>query len=229
MELCKLWKCDKLIIFTKKILPREGKYYLALSGGVDSMAALHFLINGGREIQPVYINHKTSYGKDMQEFLKDYVHKRFGLELLVWEIEGEKRKNQSQEEFWHHCRYDLFNSLDYPVITSHHLDDAIETFIYTSMHGDPKAIKFIHKNVVRPFLFSRKAGFIDHAIKHELSWREDPSNSNEDFCARNYIRNKLMPGILKINPGIHTTVMKKLELLLYEALNEQERLLNKED
>jgi tRNA(Ile)-lysidine synthase len=44
---------------------------------------------------------------------------------------------------------------------------------------------------------------------HNVPWIEDDSNA--DTCyARNYIRHEMMPHVLKINPGIHKTIAKKV-------------------
>jgi tRNA(Ile)-lysidine synthase len=68
----------------------------------------------------------------------------------------------------------------------------------------------IRNNVLRPFLTTRKSEFIRWCIHHNVPWIEDHSNMDTKYT-RNYIRNEMMPHVLKVNPGIHTLVKKIVE------------------
>ena len=49
----------------------------------------------------------------------------------------------------------------------------------------------------------------DYAERKEVEWVEDPSNQKTNFM-RNHIRKRVMPEVLVVNPGIRTTIRKKL-------------------
>ena len=49
----------------------------------------------------------------------------------------------------------------------------------------------------------------DYAQRKDVIWFEDPSNQKTNFM-RNHVRHNVMPQVLKVNPGIRTTIRKKL-------------------
>ena len=49
----------------------------------------------------------------------------------------------------------------------------------------------------------------DYALKKKVNWIQDPSNQKTNFM-RNRVRHNIMPQVLIVNPGIRTTIRKKL-------------------
>jgi len=113
------------------------------------------------------------------------------------------------EEYWRRERYTFLEELG-PVITCHHLDDCVETYIWSSLHGTPKVIPLTRNNVIRPFLTTRKQDLIYWCESHNVPWIEDESNKNSRYT-RNYIRNELIPHALHVNPGLPKLVKKIVE------------------
>lgn len=185
------------------------KIHLACSGGVDSMAVLDFLRNGKKEVVCVYFNHGTEHSKDVEGHIKDYCIQN-SIDLVLGKSNREREKDESPEEYWRNVRYDFLHSLPYPVITAHHLDDVIETYLFSSFHGDSKVINYKKENVFRPFLLTRKSDFEYWCSNRNVPFWNDKSNSDVKF-ARNKIRHDILPEVLKINPGIHKTVSKILK------------------
>tara|TARA_R110002060_G_scaffold73992_2_gene83049 strand:+ start:188 stop:781 length:594 start_codon:yes stop_codon:yes gene_type:complete len=182
--------------------------YLACSGGADSMAALDFLNNGRRNVTVAHFNHSTAHSEIADNFVTSYC-KDAGIPMVKKTISREKNPRESWEEYWSNCRNSFFNSLDAPVVTAHHLDDACEWWVFTSLHGNPRLIPSKNKNVLRPFLTTPKSSLVSWCDHRGVPYVEDPSN-NEDKYHRNLIRNNLMKHVLKINPGLHKTIFKKL-------------------
>ena len=178
--------------------------YLACSGGVDSIGAYHFLSRNNRRIvKPVFFNHGTETSKKALDFLL-----ASGYNPLVASIERSRNKHESWEEYWRNERYNFFNSLDSDVITCHHLDDAIETWIFSSIHGHGRIIPIRNKNVIRPFLITKKEKLKEVCVKERKEWIEDETNLDLSY-PRNRIRHVLMPEILKINLGLEKVIRKK--------------------
>ena len=124
-------------------------------------------------------------------------------------LNKDKPKEQSQEEFWRNERYKFFYSIDAPIITAHHLDDCVETWIWSSMHGEGKIIPYSNRNVIRPFRGTHKRDFQLWADLKNVDYVEDDSNT--DTCyTRNYIRHEMMPNVLRVNPGIDKVIAKKV-------------------
>ena len=182
---------------------------VACSGGVDSMAILYFLMQGRRKVDVVYFNHDTQHSKEAEKFVKKFCAKN-NLILTVGRVKGNKGK-RSLEEFWRDERYVFFRSIRSNfIITCHHLDDSLETWLMSSFHGTPKLIPYKrHPSIHRPFLMTDKKTLIDYCKRNEVEWLEDPSNKNCTH-SRNRVRHKIIPEILKVNPGIKKVIKKKL-------------------
>ena len=187
-------------------LPR--KIYLACSGGVDSMAALDFL-SRNHHVTVLHFNHGTAHGERAEEFVLRYCREH-KISFIVDRIRQNIPPGPSKEEWWREKRYEFFHDYDdAPVVTCHHLDDCVETWVWSSMHGTGKWIPYRRKNVIRPFRLTRKRDFEYWGSFNNIPWIEDDSNT--DTCyTRNYIRHKMMPHVLKVNPGIYKTIAKKV-------------------
>ena len=182
---------------------------VACSGGIDSMVIANFLLEGRRNVRLAYFNHDTSHSRQAEEFVESFANKN-NLDLFIGRVKGTKGK-RSMEEFWRDERYSFFSRIktDF-LITCHHLDDAVETWIMSAMHGKCKLIPYKRSdNIYRPFLMTSKKIIKEYADRKHLDWVEDPSNARTEYI-RNHIRHSLMPGILKVNPGIRTMIRKKL-------------------
>jgi len=95
------------------------------------------------------------------------------------------------------------------IITAHHLDDAVETYLFSSFHGTSKTIPYNRKKVIRPFLLTRKSEFEAWCANKNVPYWSDASNKDLRF-ARNRIRHAIMPEVLRVNPGIHKVVAKMI-------------------
>lgn len=191
----------------KITVPLPKQVTVACSGGVDSMAVVDFL-KRKHDVTIAYFNHRTEHGEKAAEFVSRYCSDN-NIPMLYGSPRGMRGSKESQEEYWRRERYDFLEQLG-PVITCHHLDDCVETYIWSSLHGTPKVIPLTRNNVLRPFLTTRKSEFTRWCTQHNISWIEDESNKDTKYM-RNYVRNELMPHALRVNPGLHTLVKKIVE------------------
>lgn len=180
---------------------------VAFSGGVDSVAVADFL-RRNHNINLLFVHHSTNTSEKALSLVQRYAAE-WEVPLLVRHICGKKEHKQSQEEFWRNERYRIFHSMENSVITCHHLDDCVETWVWSCMHGCGKLIPVRNQNVIRPFLSTRKSSFISWCKRKRLIWAEDESNADTRYI-RNYIRHNMMPHVLQVNPGIHKTIKKKV-------------------
>ena len=193
----------------KLLVPLPRKLTIAFSGGVDSVAVTDFL-RRKHEVTCAFFHHGTENSERAYEFVSKFCNEH-DLTLMVVFIQGEKPKQLSTEEWWRNKRYEfLCKDTMGPVVTAHHLDDCVETYLWSCMHGTPKVIPMIRENVIRPFLTTPKSEFISWCNRKGLSWCEDTSNTDQKYT-RNYIRKNLVPHALKVNPGLHTVVKKIVE------------------
>ncbi len=195
-----------------KVLP--GKYVLAVSGGVDSMALLHLLAQQSLELRSqssekkseirdlsseislvvAHFNHGIRPDSALDEELVKSVAKRLGLELVVG---YGKLGSGASEDRARQARYAFLNKIKQrhrakAIITAHHQDDLIETAFLNLLRGSGRRglSAIANSEVVRPLLGTPKAEIIRYAQQHKLQWREDFTNSDEKYL-RNYLRKSL--------------------------------------
>ena len=191
-------------------IPRD--ITLACSGGPDSMAVLDFLKSGNKNVRVAYFDHGTDHGSEAYSFIKNYCQDK-NIKINTGPIKSSRKpKDQSWEEWWRNSRYEFFNSLSGsdPIITCHHLNDAAEWWIFTSLNGNPRLIPHRNGRVIRPFLTTPKESLVSWCTRKKIPFVTDPGNAEVKF-ARSRIRSEIMPQALLINPGFLTVVRKKLE------------------
>lgn len=216
---------------------------VAVSGGPDSMAALDFL-RRAHNVTAIHFNHGTKHGADAEEFVVDMM-RRMGVPLITGKIQSEMPEGESKENFWRQARYEFFKKAlqGKTLVMAHTLDDAMETWIFTSLHGEGKLIpegrhlwtkdlskpspedmgmstceyeKKYSVHIIRPFLLSRKADMLDWCKRKQVPYVMDPGNSDVSY-PRVRIRQVIMPQILLINPGFPKVISRCIE----ENKNEQ--------
>lgn len=194
-------------------LPRE--VYVACSGGVDSMVALDFL-RRNHDVRVLHFNHGTAHGDEAEKFVTEYCIQN-EITYIVDRVKGTIPPGNSKEAWWREKRYAFFDRyVVNPIVTAHHLDDCVETWVWSSMHGEGKIIPYRNNHVIRPFRTTRKRDFELWAHLNNVSYVED--DSNKDMCyTRNYIRHEMMPNVLRVNPGIHKTILKKVKQDEYKS------------
>jgi tRNA(Ile)-lysidine synthase len=164
-------------------LPR--KLYLACSGGVDSMVALDFL-RRNHQVTVLHFNHGTEHGRKAEDWLTGYCMVN-EIPMIRGDIGYDTiPPGNNREAWWREKRYRFFEGYPgHPVVTAHHLDDCVETWIFT------------------------KRDFELWAAMHKVPYIQDDSNEDIHYT-RNYIRHKMMENVLAVNPGIHKTIAKKV-------------------
>lgn len=191
----------------KLLFPVPRKITVAFSGGVDSVAITDFL-SKNHEVSCAFFHHGTQASQQALGFVQDFCNRR-AIQLTVGYLNGTRPKNKSMEEFWREHRYEFLSQFPV-VVTGHHLDDCVETYIWSALHGEGKIIPRTRNNVIRPFLLTPKQEFVSWCTRKNLEWVDDPSNQDTDYM-RNYIRLNLLPHAYRVNPGLRK-VVKKLVL-----------------
>lgn len=184
------------------------RFGVACSGGMDSMAALHFCLKGHRVPEVFCFDHGIPEDVPGFQIVKDYCIFN-NLRLHVKKISAPYIKGISREAHWREERYQWLNSFGIPIITGHHLNDVMETWVFSSISGCPKLIPYQTKNIIRPFLMNTKRELTEWTQRERLIWHDDDLNNDLTF-SRNRIRHNIIPEICKVNPGFHTVLRKKI-------------------
>lgn len=94
------------------------------------------------------------------------------------------------------------------IVVAHHLNDQLETMLLNLTRGTgirglagmaPRS-----DDIIRPLLGFSKAEIQEYAQANGLEWREDASNSTEDYD-RNKVRHRVIPELERLNPSFMET------------------------
>ena len=196
----------KLTYFGKS--PKD--VYLAFSGGIDSVVLLHNLIKRKINVTLLHVNHGTENANKYEEFAKQTAIS-LGINIVTYKL-PKYDKSTSLESFWSKHRNDIFQSMDKPVLTGHHLDDAIEWYIMSSFQGTAKLLNYQNNNIIRPMLTTRRSVIEKYHFHFKLEHVQDHTNFDTEYNLRNKVRIKLLPEVENIFPGIAKTVLRLIRV-----------------
>ena len=187
---------------------------VAVSGGVDSMAVLDFLARN-HDVTAYCFDHGTDFGAKALDFVAGYCEEN-RIPLQRGHITNTCSPGVSREEHWRNERYAWLKTFDQTIVLGHHLDDCVETYVFNMCNGTAYHMPYRHANCIRPFRLTRKPELVKWVNKNNVPYLDDPSNENEEFT-RNHVRHKVVPTILKVNPGLHKVVKKQLMEQAYDT------------
>ncbi len=198
--------------------PLPQSYYIAVSGGPDSMAILAYLskYNVSKIKGVLHYNHGSGEFADQAEKLVTNYCQDKRLLLLKSKNTETPPKGESKEAFWREKRYKFFaqiNGEQIPIILGHNLNDCVEEYIincFVRFHPERKVIGYYGPCcTIRPFRTWRKESMVNYCEANNIPYLNDPSNNDPSFL-RNNIRLNLIPEILKVNKGLFTTITKMI-------------------
>jgi len=203
---------------------RDTGYLVAVSGGRDSVALLHWLISLGYEQLVVcHLNHRLRgqssdadgrFVKALAERYNQGLAGRIQFELGSANIRAlAKTRKISIETAAREARYAFFAETARrqncrTIFVAHHADDLVETFLINLFRGAGSAglsamreistrrIDGVDLTIVRPFLCLWRKEIDDYVREHRLRFREDATNKNL-APLRNRIRHRIIPYLQK--------------------------------
>lgn len=202
--------------FTKSLLNRDQEIVVAVSGGVDSIALAYFL-SKGFNVSVWHFNHKLRSQNDEMERAVTLFCKSNGISLYVDSAEAYPIEGSTENDY-RNARLGALNTRGFQtVVTCHHLDDCIESYLMNCFRGHPEYLpiplstEFNNYTIVRPFLLTKKEAIVGYAARNKLMDYvvEDETNVSMAY-RRNVIRHKLRPAIEEYY-GIEKVVYKRLK------------------
>lgn len=198
----------------------EKKLFLAVSGGLDSMVLLHLLKQLPYEIAVLHCNFQLrgleSFGD--QTFVENYCDQN-NIPVFTTQFDTEafaKDYKLSTQVAARELRYSWFYELleekdfDY-ILTAHHADDNLETFIINLSRGTGldglSGIPEQNDKIIRPILPFSREEILKYAEENKIDWREDSSNTSNKYL-RNKIRHDLVPILKELNPNFLNAFQK---------------------
>ncbi|MFV0565111.1 MAG: tRNA lysidine(34) synthetase TilS [Flavobacteriaceae bacterium] len=192
----------------------ESRNIIAVSGGIDSVVLTHLCHRLGLNIALAHCNFNLrGADSDADESFVAQLAKNLNLEVFVQHFDtqtyAEKNKRSIQMAA-RELRYNWFRELAQQlrfncVLTAHHADDNLETFLINFTRGTGleglTGIPEINGDFVRPLLPFSRADIEQYAQQNNLKWAEDKTNSATKYL-RNKLRHEVVPVLKEINPAL---------------------------
>ena len=199
--------------------PPDARYLIGVSGGRDSIALLHWLVNLGYDRLIVcHLNHQLrgqSSDADARFVQKLAAKYQVGFELGAANVRAlARKKKMSLETAAREARYAFFSKAAkrrrcHKIFLAHHADDLVETFLLNLIRGagltglggmrdvSSRQIHGIDLTILRPLLSIWRSDIDKYVRECHLRFREDATNKNL-APTRNRIRNRIIPYLEKI-------------------------------
>lgn len=184
---------------------KDKYYFLACSGGVDSMVLAYLMCRANISFEILHVNFQLRGSEsDADEELVIDFGKKNGITTHTQRFDTPSihaEKGGNLEELCRDLRYNWFQTFldskpNAQLVVAHHLDDQLETFYWQLSRKAGivglSSLKVETDTVIRPLLSYSKNEIYAFAIKHQIPWREDKSNHENKFT-RNKLRNVFLP------------------------------------
>lgn len=172
----------------------DGRYVLAVSGGVDSVVMLDMLSRlPNLELVVAHFDHGI---RDESHEDRELVQELANKYQLPFEFERVELGKNASEEIARKKRYDFLKRIagkySATLVTAHHADDVIETIAINFTRGTGwRGLAVLDSGIIRPMTKLTKSEILDYAKKNGLIWHEDSTNKSDKYL-RNRIRQKLL-------------------------------------
>ena len=211
------------LLATLSTFPPTRRYWVAYSGGPDSLALLHALAALQSEmpaldVRAVHVNHGLlPAARRWQRHCAD-VCSRLRVAFETVEVEVSHRFGESIEAAARAARYQAlrqFMDTGDTVLTAHTQEDQAETLLLQLLRGSgpdglagmPEVVAFANGWLGRPLLRTSRALVRAYSASISFESIDDPSNQDRRF-ARNYLRHEVLPSILRRWPSAGKTLAR---------------------
>lgn len=189
-------------------------FIIACSGGLDSVVLTHLCSALGLDFILAHANFQLRGAASDADgvFVADLAHTMNKKHIIkAFDTKGYVSLNKvSIQEGARQLRYHWFEELvgdgagNY-VLTAHHADDQLETFLINLSRGSGLeglcGIPPRNKHVRRPLLPFSRTQLEGYARSKGIDWREDATNTGLDYL-RNRIRHLAVPGLKEAIPDL---------------------------
>lgn len=199
---------------------KDKRLLVACSGGLDSVALTYLLIHSGFDIALAHCNFslRAEESDGDEEFVVSLADK---LSIPVFTETFDTKQfvkdyKVSTQMAARQLRYDWFSQLlqsshyEY-ILTGHHADDVLETFLINLSRGSGlrglTGIPEVNETIIRPLLPFSRVQILAYAKKEKLYWREDSSNNASDYL-RNDLRLHVIPPLKEASSSILNALQK---------------------
>ena len=219
------------------VAPRQ-KLIVAVSGGADSVALLHLLLDAGyRKLVVAHFNHRLRGRVSARDAA--FVEKLSSTLDLPFESASADVKARAKEEKLsietaaRAARYEFLASVAKKhrrrsIVLAHHTDDQVETFFFNFLRGSgiaglsgikplsQRTVKGVNLQLHRPLLETTKRELLDYLKERKLRHREDATNAVPK-ASRNKLRLKILPLVEEcFGSSFKTSIVRNARMLADE-------------
>lgn len=212
-------KNNKLEEFIRKIFgylqkttyEKDLKIALAVSGGSDSMALAHVVVNARKflsnDIVIIHINHcwRGEESDGDQAFVEAYA-KSQNVPCHSYKCPSTDKTISPEMEASTQRKAVFKQWVDqgYTIFTAHNANDVLETMLWRLCDGklsthDKGILIQTEDGQFRPFLTTTKEELQEFLISEDQTWREDKTNADGRLM-RSKLRMNVIPELLKVYP-----------------------------
>lgn len=218
---------DVMRIASKQAASRD--VLLLCSSGVDSIAMTHYMLTKHRRsfdnMRVLHFNHKIRAENDlMQQSFERFMRECFP-KVSSHTICNSDETLKTEDDFRRFRTSWLVNFPSTIVVSAHHLNDYVESYLLNTIRGNPEYLPMpfvcAHASgytTCKPFCFTRKRDFVEYATHHCLMQYvvEDSTNTRTQGSRRNLIRNEIIPILEREHVGLETIVSKRMHVRLLQ-------------
>lgn len=187
---------------------------VAVSGGVDSVCLLHWLVKSGITVTALHVNHHLRDAADIEEKYIADLCTRMNIPYKIFHWVGDK-PTTGLEAAARNMRYKFMtdwcneNGID-TLMIAHQADDQIETFLMNLSRGSginglaamsPTSYRDGIK-IVRPLLTTFRSELIEYCDKNNIKYFHDEMNDDDNYTRVKIRQNRhLLSDKLGISDG----------------------------
>ena len=211
-------------------------YFIAVSGGVDSMLLLELVFEEKLPIHVLHVNYHLR-GMESEEdelLLRNYCESN-NIPLTVesiylkkkLEANGGNLQNEARKVRYNFFQKELNKVSNSKLVLAHHLNDQLETFFLQLLRNAGIAglsgMKPVNNKLLRPLLNFKKEEICSLAIERKITWREDKSNAKNDY-SRNRLRNEIIPYLSREIPSLEKSILLLQEIFEENLLETNQKI-----
>ena len=225
----------------------QGRFLLAVSGGIDSVTMAHLFQMSGFNCAIAHCNFQLrGADSELDEAFVRSLALFLEMPFFVEKFDVQERAGEdgiSIQMAARELRYEWFDKLildhgfDY-LATAHNKNDSVETFFLNLSRGTGirglTGIPRSKGHVVRPLLFASREDILVFSTQNKIEFREDTSNQETKY-RRNKIRHNVIPVMEQLNPGFIETMwenmgrLSEIQDIFHHSVEEKRRELFQKD
>lgn len=196
----------------RALVARDGRFCLAVSGGVDSMVMLHAMAHAVMDRERLVVatfDHATGpVAAQAVRRVREYC-RALGVPVRA----GRASHRGASHAEWRTARWrflrEVAQASTATIVTAHTEDDQLETVVLRILRGaGARGLAGLAATsaVARPLLGTSRAAVEAYARRHDVPFLDDPANADVRF-ARNAVRHQLLPVLANVRPGFRRDML----------------------